>query len=186
MSRKTDLSDEQVVRRLLNGHEDAFTLIYRNCSGPVYRFALHMTSDAHLAEEITQDTFLFLLESARSYDATRGSLLAWLLGVARNHSRRALGTLNDAEPLDDSPGFEPPFESRLFEELSRREVIDAVRRAIGTLPPLLREVVILCELQELDYRDAALALECPVGTVRSRLHRARALLVPKLQARCLA
>src|SRR5579884_2583642 len=181
MSNRAEASDEQLIRRLLRGNENAFTAIYRKSSGPVYRFALHMTGDPSAAEEITQETFLFLLANAGAFDPGRGSLMCWLLGVARNHSRRALGALNEIEQLDDSPACDPAADSDPLGEFTRRELIDAVRRAIGSLPAALREVVILCELQELDYREAAAVLACPVGTVRSRLHRARALLVSKLQ-----
>jgi len=71
-------------------------------------------------------------------------------------------------------------------DLTRRETIDAVRQAIVSLPAAYREVVVLCDLQEMDYRDAAATLDCPVGTVRSRLHRARTMLMAKLQSRCFA
>jgi RNA polymerase sigma-70 factor (ECF subfamily) len=73
----------------------------------------------------------------------------------------------------------------VLDSLSREETIKAVRAAIASLPAPYREVVVLCELQETSYADAAMIVHCPVGTVRSRLHRARALLMTKLEAtRC--
>ena len=72
----------------------------------------------------------------------------------------------------------------MLDDLTRRETIDAVRQAVISLPPAYREVVVLCDLQELDYRDVAETLDCPVGTVRSRLHRARTMLIAKLRMRC--
>jgi RNA polymerase sigma-70 factor (ECF subfamily) len=68
----------------------------------------------------------------------------------------------------------------VLDDLTRAETIAAVREAIASLPPVYREVVVLCELQEMNYADAAAVVECPIGTVRSRLHRARALLTTKL------
>jgi len=65
-------------------------------------------------------------------------------------------------------------------DLTRREGIDTLRRAVQALPRRYREVVVLCDLEEVDYADAAAALGCPIGTVRSRLHRARGLLLEKL------
>lgn len=177
-------SDEHLVSSLLRGDEHAFLVLYRSCSGPVFRFALYMTGDHHSAEEITQETFTFLLTNAAAYDARRGSLLAWLLGVARNGVRRLLAARGDS-PEEES-GAEIPDETDLFQDFARRELIQAVRSTIETLPPSLREIVILCELQELDYKDAAAILACPIGTVRSRLNRARALLLSKLKTRCLA
>jgi RNA polymerase sigma-70 factor (ECF subfamily) len=67
-----------------------------------------------------------------------------------------------------------------LEDLTHREGIEALHRAIRTLPRRYREVVVLCDLEEVDYADAANVLSCPIGTVRSRLHRARALLLDKL------
>ena len=66
-------------------------------------------------------------------------------------------------------------------DLTHREGIEALRRAVQALPRRYREVVVLCDLEEVDYADAAIALGCPIGTVRSRLHRARALLLEKLK-----
>jgi RNA polymerase sigma-70 factor (ECF subfamily) len=184
MKRESYWCDEHSIRHLLRGHEDAFMEIYRKCSGAVYRFALYMTGDRQVAEEVTQDTFVFLLANASSYNSARGSLLSWLLGVTRNQSRRALATLGEADALDDSAEAEIPDMGDVFEDFAQRELIGEIRRVVGSLPPTLREVVILCELQELDYKEAASVIGCPVGTVRSRLNRARALLVAKLKTRC--
>jgi RNA polymerase sigma-70 factor, ECF subfamily len=146
-----------------------------------------MSGDPLLAEEVTQDTFLFLLANAKSYDAARGHLLPWLLGVARNTARRAMH--NDsflAEALDDMDELEFAQDIDLDREFAQRERVESVRRVVRSLPPLLREVVILCELQELDYKGAAAVIGCPIGTVRSRLNRARAMLLSKLRSECSA
>ena len=70
----------------------------------------------------------------------------------------------------------------LLGDLTQRETIEQIRRAVLSLPALYREVVVLCDLQDLSYQDAAAALDCPVGTVRSRLNRGRAMLAEKLGA----
>ena len=70
----------------------------------------------------------------------------------------------------------------VLDEMTRRETINAVRRAVLSLPPVYREALVLCELQGLTYLDAAAALDCPVGTVRSRLNRGRTLLADKFRA----
>ncbi|MBV9761023.1 MAG: sigma-70 family RNA polymerase sigma factor [Acidobacteriaceae bacterium] len=186
LSSTTAHKGRQTAYALLDGDEQAFAEIYRSCSGPVYRFALYMTGDRHLAEEVTQETFLFLLANASSFDPARGSVLGWLLGVARNGSRRVLACSSENDALDDLSDPEIPDDSDPFEELAQRELVENVRRAVGSLPPALREVVILCELQELEYKETAAVLGCPIGTVRSRMNRARALLLGKLKARCSA
>ena len=180
----TPPTDGDLLRLMMAGSEDAFGALYERWSGPVYRFALHMSGDLHIAEEVTQDTFMALIRRPGLFDETRGSLVTWLLGIARNLTRRALGAAGDEEALDESTDVAGSAD--VLQDLTRQETIDAVRQAVVSLPAAYREVVVLCDLQEMDYRDAAVALECPVGTVRSRLHRARTMLVAKLQARCFA
>jgi RNA polymerase sigma-70 factor, ECF subfamily len=141
-----------------------------------------MSGDQHIAEEVTQETFMVLIRRPSLFDETRGTLVSWLLGIARNMTRRALGASSDEEPLDESNELASP--SDVLADLTRQQTIDTVRQAVVSLPTAYREVVVLCDLQEMDYGDAARALDCPVGTVRSRLHRARSMLMAKLQARC--
>jgi len=177
---------------MIAGSEDAFGVLYERWSPSVYRFALHMSADQHIAEEVTQDTFMMLVRRPAMFDDTRGALVSWLLGIARNLTRRALCATRDAtwdesrddEGLDNAE--DPAAPTDVLTDLTRRETIEAVRQAVLSLPPAYREVVVLCDLQEMDYRDAAVALDCPVGTVRSRLHRARTMLMTKLHTRCLA
>lgn len=177
------LGDAELVRKMGDGSEDAFVFIYERCSPAVYRFALHMTMDRQAAEEISQDTFLTLIRSPRGYEAAKGTLLSWLLGIARNLVKRAAGAAYETDALEESTE-EIPASFDLADDLARRETIDAVRQAVDSLPPVYKEVVVLYELQELNYMEVSGILKCPVGTVRSRLHRARNILASKLQARC--
>jgi len=176
-------TDGDLIRLLEAGSEDAFGVLYERWSPSVYRFALHMSSDRHIAEEVTQDTFLTLIRRPAMFDETRGTLVGWLLGIARNKTRRALGVSAGEDELDESSDFAAP--SDILGDLTRRETIETVRQAVISLPAAYREVVVLCDLEEMDYRDAAIALDCPVGTVRSRLHRARTMLMTRLQTRVL-
>jgi RNA polymerase sigma-70 factor (ECF subfamily) len=175
-------TDGDLLRLMMAGNEDAFGQLYDRWSAPVYRFALHMSGDQHLAEDVTQETFIAVIRRPAMFDETRGAVGSWLLGIARNLTRRALGAVPDDVVLDDAA--ECAATSDILCDLTRRETIEAVRQAVASLPAVYREVVVLCDLQEMDYRDTAAVLDCPVGTVRSRLHRARSMLVEKLQARC--
>jgi len=166
--------DQQLLAWTRAGDEAAFTALYRQHQGAVYRFALHMTGSGPAAEDVTQETFLALLRTASRYDSSRGTLAAFLYGIARNFVLRRIAGSRDL-PLEDSAG-----EDDLHAGLSRRETIDQVRRAVLSLPPVYREVVALCDLEEASYEDAAVALGVPVGTIRSRLNRARAMLAKKL------
>jgi len=177
-------SDETLLARMLKGDEDAFTTLYRRRQGPVYRFALHMTRSVAVAEDVTQDVFLMLLESGRRFDSSRGTLLSFLYGIARNHILRRIekdAREQPAEPaeIEDCIGSDGVVDP--MNDLTRREAIETVRRAIVSLPPIYREVVVLCDLEDASYEDASAALDCPMGTVRSRLSRARAMLAAKLE-----
>ena len=166
--------DQELLGQALAGDQGAFAALYQERQGAVYRFALHMTGSVTVAEDVTQETFMALLTQGARYDAARGTLAAFLYGIARNLVMRRLDKGRDL-PLEDSAGGED-----LLDDLTRRETIEHVRRAVLSLPPVYREAVVLCDLGDASYEEAAGALECPVGTVRSRLSRARAMLVQKL------
>ncbi len=172
-------SDDDLMRRMIAGGEDAFTALYRRHHPGVYRFALHMSGRTDVAEEVTQEVFMFLIRAAQQYDSRRGSLGGFLYGIARNHVRRILERNRVyAEP----PGDMREANDDAFGELVRGRRIDCLRKALLALPEHYRAALILCELEELDYARAAEALGCPVGTVRSRLSRARAMLAERLRA----
>ncbi len=180
-------SDGDLLRLLSAGDQTAFLEFYRRHQGRVYRFALQMSGKAELAEEVTQDVFMVVMGSAKLYVSERGSVVAFLYGIARNIVLRALERERPYMTVLDDAGNE--YASRLTAEhqdplgdLARNERIETLRKAVLALPPVYREVVVLCDLHERDYAEAASALGCAVGTVRSRLHRARALLTEKLRA----
>ncbi len=172
-------TDPELLAQAQAGREDHFTELYRRRQGSVYRFVLQMSGSAALAEDVTQETFLAVLARQARYDHERGSVAAFLYGIARNMLLRRLQL--ERRYLPENPEWdEPVFDGDMLLDLTRAESIERVRRAVLTLPPAYREVVVLCDLQEASYEDAAAALECPVGTIRSRLNRARGMLARKL------
>ncbi|MDQ6664842.1 MAG: RNA polymerase sigma factor [Acidobacteriota bacterium] len=166
-----------------------FTETYRQHGIPIYRFALHMSGSETVAEEVTQDVFLTLIRQPGGFDAKRGTMAAYLYGIARNLVLRHLEQERRFRPVDED-GEAEPFccDGDLLEDLTRSENIQAVQEAVLRLPEKYREAVVLCDLQEVSYEAASKVLGCAVGTVRSRLHRGRGLLITrlqkKLQARC--
>lgn len=179
-----DQTDEQLLEQALTGNEDAFTVLYRRRQGPIYRFALHMSGSVQIAEEVTQEVFLFLLQRGKDFDPQRGVLAAYLFGVARNYVRRAVEK-NVSEAMTTTPALEDdPYLVTDFDpvrDIARSQTSKALWKAVLSLPEHYREVVVLCDLQELSYAQTAEALGCALGTVRSRLHRAHEMLVRKLQ-----
>ena len=178
--------DGDLLRLISRGDEDAFLAFYRRYQGPVYRFALQMSGKVEIAEEVTQDVFMVVMGSPRQYDSKRGSVSAYLYGVARNFVLRRLEQERPYLTALDDPDSEyadvTAADQDLLADLTRNERIESLRNAVLALPPAYREVVVLCDLHELDYAEAAAALDCAIGTIRSRLHRARALLAEKMRA----
>jgi len=177
-------TDEELLIRLRRGDEAAFLALYRRRQGSLYRFALQMSGSPGTAEDITQEVFLAVLRGECGFKPERGTLSGYLFGIARKLALRQMerGRVDVAlEPeSEESTLPELAVNDDVLADLTHREGIEALRRAVTALPRRYREVVALCDLEELDYADAAAALGCPIGTVRSRLHRARALLLEKL------
>lgn len=190
MTPHTTPSDEVLLRLMLAGDEDAFVTLYRRRQGGVYRFALQMCGSEAIAEDVTQEVFMVLMREAGRYDISRGTVSAYLYGIARNHVLRHLHRDRNAVQLVDETDEETAAASPLAQlvaaddplgDLTRSETIESVRQAILGLPAHYREVVVLCELHEMSYAEAAEVLGCAVGTIRSRLHRARSLLLERLR-----
>jgi len=179
--------DDVLLRRAAKGNEEAFTLLYRRHQAAMYRFALRMTGNTWGAEEIVQDVFMTLMRDPKKYDASRGTLGAFLYGVARNRIMKHLERLPREIPLEekneDGTGFGIVLQDASTPAmwLEKRERMQQVRVAVQELPVEFREAVVLCELEEMSYEEAAQMAGCPIGTIRSRLHRGRALLMAKLE-----
>jgi RNA polymerase sigma-70 factor, ECF subfamily len=187
MQNPSQEKDDVLLKRSAKGDERAFTELYRRHQAAVFRFALRMTGSSWAAEEIVQDVFMMLVREPKKYDSGRGSLGAFLYGVARNRIMKHLERTPRDVSLDAStdagrilhPQLQDAMTPARWAELHERR--EHVRAAVLALPAEFREAVVLCELEEMSYDQAARALDCPVGTIRSRLHRGRALLLAKLE-----
>jgi RNA polymerase sigma-70 factor (ECF subfamily) len=133
----------------------------------VYRFVWRMSGSAAAAEDITQDVFVGLLRHPNRFDPARGTLRAFLLGIARNLALKRWRAEHKFEPLDEEAVVAQSI------DVERADIGDAVGRAVRALRPLQREVVILAEYEGLTLAEIARAVDADVGTVKSRLHRAR-------------
>src|SRR5882724_2010348 len=182
-------SDNTLLRLISSGNEQAFSTIYDRYQGPLYRFAYHMSGNAATAEDITQEVFMLLVRGPKGFDSDKGSLAGYLFGIARNLTRRVMeqsrGNVSLVEEFDEEGegilANDPADQQDIFAELSQRQLIEYLQRAVLSLPEQYREVVGLCDLEQMSYTDAAELLQCSPGTVASRLHRARAMLRSKMQ-----
>jgi RNA polymerase sigma-70 factor (ECF subfamily) len=194
--------DVELMRRLSDGDEDAFLEFYRRHQGGLYRFAMHMSGRPEAAADIVQETFLTLIRHAGKFDEEKGAPAAFLYGIARNHVRKLQEKEARFVPLLDNVGNgassdgtagRGPFNGNghifaqatkgetTLEGLERAEIVELLRDAVLTLPLHYRAPVTLCDLEGKSYSQAASILACPVGTVRSRLNRARSILLEKLR-----
>jgi RNA polymerase sigma-70 factor (ECF subfamily) len=179
--------DDVLLRRAAKGDQESFTLLYRRHQAGLYRFALRMTGNSWAAEEVVQDVFMTLMREPKKYDAARGPVGAYLFGIARNRVMKHLERLPRELSLEEQNGNGARANESAVNRFTpvhwaeQQERSERVRAAVLELPAEFREAVVLCELEELSYEEAAQLSGCPIGTIRSRLHRGRALLLAKLE-----
>ena len=199
MVEPNETRDVELLRRLAAGNHDAFLEFYRRHQGGLYRYAMHMSGSPQAAADVVQETFLTLIRHAGKFEEEKGTPAAFVFGIARNHLRKLHEREGRYVPLSDelSQGLSSGPQSHtngnghsalpvsqpetVLEGLERGQIVEMLRDAILTLPDHYREPVTLCDLEGKSYSEAAALLECPVGTVRSRLNRARSILLDKLR-----
>ena len=174
---------QQIFNRIAEGNQDAFLELYTRWNAALFRFAWQMTGSRSVAEDVIQEVFLQIIRKRLRFDPAKGSLSAFLYGIARNlalktveKNRRLSGFLETMERQTSPSNSSDPLR-----ELTREESASDLRRCILSLPPQYREVVVLCDLHEMSYQEAADVTGSAVGTVRSRLHRGRELLLQKMR-----
>ena len=184
MSVTTEPTDAELLERMASGDREALAIIFRRHQATVFRFSRQMLGSSEAAEDVTQDVFVALAKGAVRFNPGVGSLSTYLYGIARNlvlqrykRSRLRIEVSIDAVADDDETAF--ATSSDPDESMARVQAGRQLRRAILALPVHYREVVVLCELNALSYEDAAAIAGCPVGTVRSRLSRARQMLIER-------
>jgi RNA polymerase sigma-70 factor (ECF subfamily) len=171
-----DRIDAGLLADVVAGVEQAFVELYGRRHNDVYRFAFAMAKSRSFAQDVTQEVFLNVLENARRFDSRKGSVRAWLFGCARYVTLDRLRL--ERRWTDDMPAELATLDSD--ESLLADQRVERLHAAIARLPVEYREALVLFELQELTYAETATVLDCPVGTIRSRLHRGRALLAAML------
>ncbi len=169
------ISDAECVRRLQHGETEAFEILVRRHEKTIFNLVYRMLGDYDEAAEISQEVFLSAFRAVGQFRG-EANFSTWLYRIALNHAstrRRSLGTrqqrmlpIESANPLSDpEPG--PP------EILEKQEIRERVQLALSQLDPEDAAVILLRDLQDVPYDEVARMLEIPVGTVKSRLHRAR-------------
>jgi RNA polymerase sigma factor (sigma-70 family) len=179
---KTAGDDSEHMARLAAGDVSALRELYQRHGRSLLRFSAAMCRSRQAAEDLVHDTFVALLREPNLFDPALGSVYGYLCGVLRHRVSRHFRHERRLVALEDETGSQQQVSSAEcpVDEIARSEMTRAFRRAFLELPLQHREVIALCDLEELPYATVANVLNCPVGTVRSRLHRARALLTLRL------
>lgn len=172
--------DAQLVERCLQGDEGAWEDLVKAHTRRVYAICYRFTGKDSEAQDLTQEVFLRVFKSVKSFRAGEGSFAVWLTRLTRNllidHYRRSkMDRATDS--IEDQLGVmenRAAIESRTDAVLAGREASEVLQGALAKLSPELRETVILRDLEEMEYREIAQILAVPEGTVKSRLNRGRA------------
>lgn len=178
--------NKNLIEKAIKGDSTAFSEIYFSLRGAIYGFALRMLRNSSLAEDITQETFVFFIENVHKYSFERGDLLSYLCGIARNkilhHFRREKTQIELSseetqtfDEVEDVISFDP-LSILLNEELNKK-----IDEGIDKLPFLQREAIILQEIEELSYEEISQITETPLSSVKARLFRARRNLAKELE-----
>jgi RNA polymerase sigma-70 factor (ECF subfamily) len=182
-----DPSDPELLERMAAGDREALAIIFRRHHRTVYRFSRQMLGSKEAAEDVTQDVFVALTRSANRFNPAVASLSTYLYGIARNlvlqqykRSKARIEISIDTIFHEENAALATAADPA--ESISRTQMTRQLRLAIFRLPVHYREVVVLCELNGLSYEEAAQVAGCPVGTIRSRLSRARQMLIERCRA----
>ncbi len=184
------LNDAQLIERLLGRDraraDHALETIYRRHANAVFRYASMIAPSPEIASDAMQDAFIWFSGTGASrFDPSRGSIASLLCGVARNHVLRAQSNearfvyAEDDRELDSLAEDDASLPDG-FQTLDSQERERAIRQALAALPHEFREAVVLVEFEEFSYEEAAAIIGCPIGTIRSRLNRAKARLREQL------
>lgn len=178
------MTDQEVVARCLSGDRDAFAILVERYGGRVYNVALRIVGDPDAASDCAQEALVRAYKSLHRYDPTL-PFGPWVLKIAVNASRTHLRTWHAHEDPagDDLPDSAEPTEAGPEPIAVRREEVAEVLEAMAELPPAYRAALVLRHIQELSYQEVADALELPMGTVKTHLHRARAALRARMERR---
>lgn len=175
------MTENELIERVKNGNRDAFTELMEKYQTQIFNVAYGMLSDYEDASDATQEVFIKVYKSIASFKG-QSAFITWIYAICRNVCNDILrkrkrqgvsisiyGDDDESAPLRNLKTEEPTPEERV--EADERQML--VRDAINSLKPEYREVIVYSDMQQLSYEEIAKILKCPVGTVRSRLNRAR-------------
>ena len=163
--------EDATIRRILEGDVEAFGLLVNRYRGPVIRMIRNIVGDGHLSEDVSQEVFLRAYGKLASFDPALSRFSTWLFTIARNLGLNAFKKRKRIPTPRDLP--EEVDHSAPHERLVRGELFEKLDAALDGLPPKLRTALILSDIEQLPYADVAQIEGIRIGTVKSRISRAR-------------
>jgi RNA polymerase sigma-70 factor, ECF subfamily len=164
-----EIEDRELVRRVLAGQTDDFRLLVHRHQQSIFRFASELLGNREEAQDVTQDAFLAAFVNLSGYDSSRAAFSTWLFTIARN---RCLNVLKQRRPI----ALEQPHalaDVTSADPIVRQELSQQLDRALAALPVEQRSAFILAEIEEVPYAEIARIERTSLGTVKSRIHRAK-------------
>ncbi len=166
---RVEIEDRELVRRVLAGQTDDFRVLVDRHQLSIFRFAAGLLGNREEAEDVTQEAFLAAFANLSGYDSSRAVFSTWLFTIARN---RCINLLKQSRPIalnePESIGDVAPADPIVSQELSQQ-----LDRALAALPVEQRSAFVLAEIEELPYAEIARIERTSLGTVKSRIHRAK-------------
>jgi RNA polymerase sigma-70 factor (ECF subfamily) len=164
-----EIEDRELVRRVLAGRTDDFRVLVERHQRSIFRFASGLLGNREEAEDVTQEAFLAAFANLSGYDSSRAGFSTWLFTIARNRSINLLKqsrpiVLNEPDSIVDGTSADPIVNQELSQQLDR---------ALAALPVEQRSAFVLAEIEELPYDEIARIERTSLGTVKSRIHRAK-------------
>jgi RNA polymerase sigma-70 factor (ECF subfamily) len=164
-----DIDDRELVSRVLAGDTDEFQALVQRHQGPVFRFAANMVGNRDDAQETTQDVSLAAFVNLSTFDSARASFSTWLLTITRNRcinllKRKRTTTSNELNSIAEQASADP---------IANQELSQKLDQALAALPLKQLSAFVLAEIEELPYAEIARIEQTTIGTVKSRIHRAK-------------
>jgi RNA polymerase sigma-70 factor (ECF subfamily) len=164
------VKETDVIHQVLRGDVDSFRLLVERYEGPVIRMIINVTGDSHICEDIAQDVFFTAYKKLGTFDPDRSSFSTWLFTIARN---RSINAMKKKSALTVSALPEMAMHNNPSDNLVKKELFDELDRALESLPGRQKRVFVLAELERLSYREIAQIEGIRIGTVKSRINRAK-------------
>lgn len=176
------ISDGECVQRLLNGESDAFEMLVRRHQKTIFNLVYRMLGDYDDAAEVAQEVFLSAYRSVAQFRGV-ANFSTWLYRIALNHASTRRRSLAASKQRNVALSTTDPVDNRHLDPVDavlQKETQQRVQSALNSLAPADATIILLRDMQDVPYEEMAKMLELPVGTVKSRLHRARQTLKAKL------